>query len=154
MVNAVQVHLALVHVPVVGAMFTWVLFGLALRLRSDLVFRIGCGFTVFCALTAGVSYYAGGEAFVLLEGDLNSDIVEDHALVARGAMLLYTLTGIVSLVALLQELQDEPAAPALRLGLLAANLIVFGVLLWAAHLGGLIRHPEIAEALAVVTMVV
>jgi hypothetical protein len=28
--------------------------------------------------------------------------------------------------------------------LLAVNLVVFGVLLWAAHLGGLIRHPEIA----------
>lgn len=152
--NWPQLHLALVHFPVVGALFSLVLFALALRFRSDLVFRIACGFTVFCAVTAGVSYYAGGEAFLLLEADLDSDMVEDHALVARGAMLLYTLTGIVSLVALLQELQDEPAVPALRWGLLAANVVVFGVLLWAAHLGGLIRHPEIAEAVALVTMVV
>ena len=57
--NWPQLHLALVHFPVVGAMFSLVLFGLALRFRSDLVFRIACGFTVFCAIVAAVSYYAG-----------------------------------------------------------------------------------------------
>jgi hypothetical protein len=54
------------------------------------------------------------------------------------------LGGVGALVAFLQELQGEPATPALRWALLAVNLVVFGVLLWAAHLGGLIRHPEIA----------
>jgi len=151
--NWPQLHLALVHIPVVGALFSLVLFALALRFHSDLVFRIACGFTVFCAVAAALSYFSGGEALELLKADLDKDIVEDHALVARGAFLLYTLTGIGALVALLQELQDEPAAPALRWGLLACNLIVFGVLLWAAHLGGLIQHPEIAEAAALVTMV-
>ena len=35
-------------------------------------------------------------------------------------------------------------SPVLRWALLLGNAVVFGVLLWAAHLGGLIRHPEIA----------
>jgi hypothetical protein len=151
--NWIQIHLAIVHLPVVGALFSLVLFALGLRLRSDLVFRIACGFTVFCAVTAALSYFTGGEAFELLKADLDDDVVEEHALVARGAFLLYTLTGIGALVALLQELQDEPAPPGLRWGLLVSNLIVFGVLSWAAHLGGLIQHPEIADAAALVTMV-
>jgi succinate dehydrogenase/fumarate reductase cytochrome b subunit len=142
--NWAQLHLALVHVPVVGAFFSLVLFALALKYRSDLLFRIACGFTVFCALAAAVSYFTGGEAFEAMMAELDSDVVEDHALVSRGAFLLYTLGGVGALVALLQELQEEPAAPALRWALLAVNAVVFVVLLWAAHLGGLIRHPEIA----------
>ena len=133
--NWAQLHLALVHVPVVGAFFSLVVFAL------DLLFRVGCGFTVFCSLAAAASYFTGGEAFELMQDQLDTDVVEQHALVARGAFLLYTLGGVGALVALLQE---EPAAPALRWGLLGVNAVVFGVLLWAAHLGGLIRHPEIA----------
>lgn len=142
--NWAQLHLALVHFPVVGAFFSLVIFALALMYRSDLVFRVGCGFTVFCALAAAASYFTGGEAFEAMQDQLDTDVVEQHALVARGAFLLYTLGGVGALVALLQELQEEPAAPALRGALLIVNAVVFGVLLWAAHLGGLIRHPELA----------
>jgi hypothetical protein len=142
--SAVQLHLGLVHFPVVGAFFSLALFALALIYRSDLLFRVGCGFTVFCALAAAASYFSGGEAFELMELELDSDVVEEHALVARGAFLLYTLGGVGALVALLQELQEEPTGPLLRWALLLVNAVVFGVLLWAAHLGGLIRHPEIA----------
>lgn len=141
--NWAQLHLALVHVPVVGAFFSLAVFALALICRSDLLFRVGCGFTVFCALAAAASYFTGGEAFELMQ-QLDADVVEQHALVARGAFLLYTLGGVGALVALLQELQDEPASPVLRWALLGVNAVVFGVLLWAAHLGGLIRHPELA----------
>jgi hypothetical protein len=142
--NAVQLHLGLVHFPIVGAFFSLLIFVLAVTLRSDLLFRIGFGFTIFCAFAAAASYFTGGEAFEALKDQLDADIVERHALVARSAFLLYTLGGVGALAALLQELQEEPAAPALRWALLAVNLFVFGVLLWAAHLGGLIRHPEIA----------
>jgi hypothetical protein len=142
--NWAQTHLALVHVPVVGAFFSLILLLLAIALRSDLLFRVGCGFTAFCAAAAAASYFTGGEAYELLQDQLDSDVVERHALAARGAFLLYTLGGVGALVAVLQELQGEPAAPALRWSLLAVNLVVFGVLLWAAHLGGLIRHPELA----------
>jgi hypothetical protein len=142
--SAVQLHLGLVHFPVVGAFFSLGLFALALIYRSALLFRVGCGFTVFCALASAVSYFTGGEAFELMKDQLDSDVVEQHALVARGAFLLYTLGGVGALVALLQELQEVPASPVLGWALLAVNAVVFGVLLWAAHLGGLIRHPEIA----------
>jgi hypothetical protein len=142
--SAVQLHLGLVHFPVVGAFFSLVIFSLALFYRSDLLFRVGCGFTLSCALAAAASYFTGGEAFETMRDQLDADVVEQHALVARGAFLLYTLGGVGALVALLQELQDEPATPALRWALLAVNAVVFGVLLWAAHLGGLIRHPELA----------
>lgn len=142
--NWPQIHLALVHFPIVGAFFSLLIFVLALRFRSDLLFRVGCGFTVFCALAAAASYFTGGEAFELMKDQLDTGVVEQHALVARAAFLLYTLGGVGALVALLQELQDEPASPVLRWALLLVNVVVFGVLLWAAHLGGLIRHPEIA----------
>jgi uncharacterized membrane protein len=142
--NAVQLHLAAVHFPVVGSFFCLVTFALALFYRSDLLFRVGCAFTVFCAAVAAASYFTGGEAFETLKTELDNDVVERHALFARGAFLLYTLGGIGALVALLQELQEEPAAPALRWALLAVNFAVFALLLWTAHLGGLIRHPEIA----------
>ena len=142
--NWAQLHLGLVHFPVIGAFFSLVVFALALIYRSDQLFRVGCGFTVFCALAAAASYFTGGEAFELMQDQLDSNVVEEHALVARGAFLLYTLGGVGALVALLQELQEEPTAPALRWALLGVNVVVFGVLLWAAHLGGLIRHPELA----------
>jgi hypothetical protein len=142
--NWAQLHLGLVHFPIVGAFFTLVIFAVALIYRSDLLFRTVCGLTVFCALAAAASYFSGGEAFELMKDQFDTDVVERHALVARGAFLLYTLGGAGAFVALLQELQEEPASPVLRWTLLGVNAVVFGVLLWAAHLGGLIRHPELA----------
>lgn len=144
--SAAQLHLGLVHFPVVGSFFSLILLALALRQRSDLLFRVGCGFTVFCALAAAASYFTGGEAFEALRAELNSDVVEQHALIARGAFLLYTLGGVLALVALLQELQGESVGRGMRWLLPAINGAVFGLLLWVAHLGGLIRHPELAPA--------
>ena len=142
--NWAQLHLALVHVPVVGALFCVATLTLARLYRSDLLFRIGCGFTVFCAVAAALSYFTGGEAFELLKGDVDDDVVEEHALVARGAFLLYTLVGLGGLVSLLQHVQGENVPEALRWTLLVGNVAVLAVLLWAAHLGGLIQHPEIS----------
>jgi hypothetical protein len=45
---------------------------------------------------------------------------------------------------LLHEVQEEPTGPLLRWALLLVNAVVVGVLLWAALLGGLMRHPELA----------
>lgn len=141
--NWAQLHLALVHIPVVGALFCAATLLLARLYRSDLLFRIGCGFTVFCAVAAALSYFTGGEAFELLRAEVDNDVVEEHALVARGAFLLYTLVGLVGLVSLLQHVQGESVPEALRRALLVGNVVVLAVLIWAAHLGGLIQHAEI-----------
>ncbi len=142
--NWAQLHLGLVHFPVVGALFCVATLALAQAYRSDLLFRIGCGFTVFCAVAAALSYFSGGEAFEALKAELDNDLAEEHALYARGAFMLYTLVGLSALVSLLQHLQGEDVPRPLRWVVLLGNLLVFALLLWAAHLGGLIRHPEIA----------
>ncbi len=141
--NAAHWHIVLVHVPVVGALFALTTLALAVSLRSGVLFRLGSGFVVACALTAGAAYFSGGEAYELMKPDVETALVESHAVIGRAALLASVLTGVVALVGLLQELQGEQPPPALRWGLTFASGAVVWLMAWAAHLGGRIRHPEV-----------
>lgn len=144
--NAAHVHLASVHLPVVGILATLALLALSLWLRSDLLFKVSCGFALACAAASALAYFSGGYAYDLMKPDIDASLAESHALIGRAALLTMTLAGIVVLVALLQWLQGERPGPGLRWGLFAGLLLAAWTLSWAAHLGGRIRHPEVRGA--------
>ena len=141
--NAAHWHIVLVHLPIVGAMFTLVTLALAVSLRSDVLFRLGSGFAIACALAATAAYFSGGEAYDLMKPDVEKALVENHAVIGRAGLIAAVLAGVVALVGLLQELQGEKPPAALRWALTFATGVVVWVMSWAAHLGGRIRHPEI-----------
>ncbi|NJL28434.1 MAG: hypothetical protein HC897_11385 [Thermoanaerobaculia bacterium] len=143
--SAAQLHLLVVHLPVVGCLAALVLLAIGEWRRSELVFQIACGFLLGCAAAAAVAYYSGPAAYEQLATVLEAEktFIEDHAVLGRAAFVGMVIVGVVALQALLQYLQDEKPAPWLRWLLLVLTLAMCGLFAWAAHLGGLIRHVEV-----------
>ena len=143
--SASQIHLLVVHLPVVGCPFVLALLLLGHRLKSDLLMRVGYGFLTAVAAFGVVAYYSGPPAFEGLESELAAERpwVEQHALVARAAFVVLVVAGVLAVQAWLQFLQEEPPGRWLRRSILILVLVVTYLLAWSAHLGGQIRHPEI-----------
>ena len=141
--NAAHLHVALVHLPVVGVFFIVALLALSLWLRSDLLLKTACGFTLLSAAGAAGAYFSGGYAYDLMKPDLAEELVENHAVIGRAFFVVMVLCGLLAAGCLAQFLQEETPAPALRWSFLLALLVCVWTGAWAAHLGGLMRHPEI-----------
>jgi len=143
--TAPYTHIVIVHLPVVGLIFTLAVTLLGLFLDDRRLILIGCAFTVMCAVGAAVAYGSGPPAFDQLRGGLDKTTValaEKHAIVGRAAFIGAILAGVVALQGLLRTAAADGPSPWLVRVLAALLIIVTGLMAWTAHLGGGIRHPE------------
>jgi len=144
-VSAVQLHLLVVHLPVLACPAAAVLLLLARLLRNETLFQTGAAFLVVAALAATAAYFSGPPAYesLALPAGAERELAEAHAALGKGAFMGLVLAGLAALLALLQYPQGERPAPWLRWVLFAAALVLAWLLAWTAHQGGLIRHPEL-----------
>jgi uncharacterized membrane protein len=144
-VSAVQLHLLVVHLPVLACPAAVALLALARPTKSETLFQAGAAFLVFAALAAAAAYFSGPAAYesLALPPGVERDLAEAHGALGKGAFMGTVLVGLAALLALLQYLQGERPAPWLRWTLLAAALVLSWLLAWTAHQGGLIRHSEL-----------
>ncbi|QDV51896.1 hypothetical protein [Gimesia fumaroli] len=143
--NAAQIHLITVHVPIVGCWGLSILFVLARLLRDDRLFEICCWLLLTILLLATVAYFSGPPAYELLQAHYNveKEIVEFHAILARSCLLAMVVLSMIVGNALIQRFQGE-TIPRWQRSLIVVGTISMAVF-WtiAAHWGGMIRHPEI-----------
>lgn len=155
--SALQLHLAVVHLPVVLCPLAAVLLLVAMARKEagDPLLRLGWILLLVAALGSVTAYSSGPSAFEQLneqipgkagmsgEAALVQALVEDHAVVGRTAFVGMVLVGVLALQGLLQFLQGESPARWLRVTILVLALVLSYVLVWSAHLGGQVGHPEI-----------
>jgi len=143
--TAAYTHIVIVHLPVVGLIFTVAVTLLGLFFNDRRLILIGCAFTVVCAVGSAVAYGSGPPAFDQLRGGLDKatmELAEQHAVIGRAAFIGAILAGIVALQGLLRTAADDGPSPWLVRGLAVLLIVVAGLMAWTAHLGGGIRHPE------------
>ncbi len=142
--NDAQLHLMFNHLPVMGSLFTLGLLGWGIIRKSAEVQKVAMGAMVLVALTAWMAFLTGEPAEEVLEGFPNFEEgwVEPHEHYAEYALYASQALGLVALVGLILSRGRE--VPIVLAGLLlVANLGVAGMMGYTAHLGGMIRHPEI-----------
>jgi uncharacterized membrane protein len=145
--NTPQIHLALNHVPVLGAAFAMVALGAGLWARHGALVRFGLFILVAIALAAIPVYFSGEgseEAIEHLAG-VQRSAIEPHEDLARAATLGLAALGLGALAALIRY-RRRPVPPRVRWALLLAAIALGGVLARTAHLGGQIRHAELRSA--------
>lgn len=133
------------HVPVVGVPFASGLLAAGLVGRNATLWRAGCWALLVAAGAAAFPYFSGPPAYedVKERYEIVAAPVEKHAVVARAASLGLVVLGAVTVSALLREWQGDPPGRWLRIAILAGAAAVTYGLVWSAHLGGLVRHPEL-----------
>jgi uncharacterized membrane protein len=142
--NPVQIHLMLNHVPVLGTAFVVLALGAGALLRNGTLIRFGLGVLVVVALTAVAVLFTGSSAEDRIEHlpGVSGRAIEAHEDVARPATIGLGVLGLLALASLVLSRRRAPSR-AVATGMLALTLACGGVMAWTAHLGGMIRHPEL-----------
>lgn len=145
--TATELHLAIVHLPVVGCWFVAVLLAVAIWRRSELLFLTAAGLLLLCTAGAVTAYYSGPPAYEQVKSRLvaGEEAVEQHAVLGRAAFVGMVLLAVLALQAVLRTAAGEDAARWLRWALLVGTLLLCWLLAWTAHLGGAVRHDELRD---------
>lgn len=143
--NAAQVHLLTVHIPIIGCWGLSILFILARCFHDDRLFKISCWLLLTLLLAATIAYFSGPPAYELLKEhySVEKETVEFHAILGRSGLLAMVVLAMVVGNALLQGFQGEIIPGWQRWVILVGTILLS--MFWGvtAHWGGLIRHPEI-----------
>lgn len=152
--DAAHIHLLLNHVPVLGAIFGFLLLAFATWKGKDESTKVSLGVFALVGLAAVVVYLTGEPAEELVEGlpgfsEANLERHEEAALIATiGA-------GIVGLFAIggLWLYRRRRVAVWFRTLSLVLGLGVVGLMGWTANLGGQVMHAEIRPDGAVTSQI-
>ena len=143
--NPVYAHVLIVHLPVVGTLFTFAVLVFAAAVGDRRTVLFGCALAVVCAAAAAAAYGTGPPAYEVVGAAVDEPtraLAEQHAVMGRVAFVLGIVAGIIALQALLRAAAAEDPSPWVVRALAALLLLLAGILSWTAHLGGGIAHPE------------
>jgi hypothetical protein len=143
--NGPHWHLILNHIPVLGTAFGLGLLLFALWRKSDELKKAAFGALVIIALLAVPAYLTGEPAeggVKGLPGVVKSDI-EHHEEAATIAFVGVLVLGLGALLGLIVSRRGRTVPVWFSSLIVAAALIVSGLMAWTANLGGQVRHTEI-----------
>lgn len=143
--NGPHWHLILNHIPVLGTAFGLGLLLFALWRKSDELKKAAFGTLVLIALLAVPAYLTGEPAeggVKGLAGVVKSDI-EHHEEAATIAFVGVLVLGVGALAGCIVFRRGKTIPGWFSSLIVAAALIVSGLMAWTANLGGQVRHSEI-----------
>src|SRR5262249_16410499 len=146
MMVPVEAHLSLNHVPIVGLLFGLVFMLIGARRNSLQAIRAALQTFVAVGVIAAATGMSGLVAADILSTAqwLDANAVHAHEVAGITTVILRTGLASFALSVLLLSLRKTPAiSRAVTMSLLALALAGLGAALWAAYLGGRIRHSEL-----------
>lgn len=144
--NTAYLHILTVHLPVIGTpvLIIWMLSNL--KNHSEKQWKWLYATTIFIGILTGVSYFTGPATADWVKTHLThypQDLVENHALLGRLVFVLQTFASLIGIMALSSYWQGEKPSVKLPYILLIVLIITTLLLLYTAHLGGMIRRTDL-----------
>ncbi|MBI3790966.1 MAG: hypothetical protein HY275_08815 [Gemmatimonadetes bacterium] len=142
--NGAQIHLALNHLPVIGTLIATLLLAAALVVKSGAVRRAALLLFAAAGLAAGAAFLTGEPAEDVAENlpGVQKAMIHDHEEAAEAALIGTAIIAVLALGAVLVE-RRRTVPRWVAVAILVGGVGASGGMAWAAHLGGLIRHPEL-----------
>ncbi len=145
--NPVHLHVMMVHLPVIGCMGVFILLLAAHWKKDEFLFKLSYSLLLFCTVSCVVAYYSGPAAYHFLEESAAPNFseaeAEVHATVGQAAFAGMMVLGVAVLAAMFEFWQGEKPSSWHRRVILLLTFILCFVFIWAAHLGGQVRRPEL-----------
>ncbi len=144
MINFSHFHLLFNHLPIMGIMFSIILYVYAFIKNSDELKRTSLGAFVVTALLTIPSYMSGIGAAAELDNPLNGidqNVIKMHESSAMLTLLFVMLTGALAVVAL-WNYRGKPLKGMIFPAVLLLAIVTMGLGARTGNLGGQIHHPE------------
>jgi len=139
-------HIITVHIPVILTPVLAVWMFPNLKNQSDRTWKWIYAASILLAIVASISYFTGPATADHIKSVIQNypqDLVENHALWGRITFILQVFSGLIGIMALSGYLQGEKPSQKLPYILFVLLLINTLILLYTAHLGGMIRRPDL-----------
>ena len=148
--NLAHVHLLLNHFPTVGMIVGLGLFIVALMTKSDHLKSASLVIFFGIALLSIPTFASGTAAELALQKtpEVSVAMIQAHETAAFEALGVMELTGALAWLGLWQRRRLSRFPQATMAAVLIAAVVTFGLMGWAASIGGDIRHPEIRTGTA------
>lgn len=145
--NQAQIHLALNHAPLFLSVLSGLLLIISFLKKNALVRSIALYGMVAAAIFTIPVYLTGEGTEDLVEKfGVNENAIEEHEEFAGISMILISVSGFAALLALFLKNRMAGFSSLLTRSTMVLAFVCFGAMAWTAHLGGLIRHNELAAA--------
>ncbi len=144
--NLAWVHIIVVHIPVLG---TGLLVYMGLKSVYSLEEKRLKSFywsSLLVAIFASLAYFTGPSTADWVKNSFSNypqDLVENHALWGRFGFTISILSALLGVMAISNYAQDEPPHKAIPWVLLSIQILLLVLFIYTAHLGGLIRRPDL-----------
>jgi hypothetical protein len=147
--NGAWLHLALNHIPVVAMPFGFLLVAAGLTRNSGELVQAGFAALVVAACITIPAFKSGGAAARIVRRypGIERNRIHDHAEAGEGGFWAAEALGLAAVVGLFLMARTGRTPKGWTTVVLLGALGVSAWLAYVAHLGGLIRHPEIASAI-------
>lgn len=142
--NGAQIHMLSNHLPVLGTAFAAALTLAGIWRGSEDLKKAGLWAFVLAALSALPAYFSGEGAEEIVEhlSGVTEKMIKPHEEAAEKALIAVLLLGATALGALIHAFKKKVLHPMAAQAVLALSLPVIAALVYVAHLGGLVHHPE------------
>ena len=141
----IQIHLAINHVPVLGILFSLLLFAYGLIRNTKEIKVVALVTYLVCSLVIFPTYLSGEKSEDLVEKlpGVSETAIEKHEDLAKPALALAVVGIGLGVIVLFSIYSDFKTLTWLPYALLAFMLIQNLYFLNLAHSGGLVRHTEL-----------
>ena len=139
-----HLHLLLNHFPIAGIIIGLIVLSFSMLFRNSDIQKTGMWILLFTALTAIPVFLTGEGAEQILDsiGQKSEFFISNHEDYGEKAFWIIELTGLLSLVALIQQRSGKDVKTLTRFVLLVSIISAILIVL-TANSGGKIRHSEI-----------
>lgn len=143
--NWAHVHIFLNHIPVWGTVFGTLLLIYGMVRGSEEIKRVSLGVFVIIAVLTVPVYFTGEPAEEIVEGleGVSEPIIEEHEKLAVVSFIAVLILGVIALIALQRYRRADAVPKGFIVAVLVLSIVVWGLMIWTANLGGKIRHSEI-----------
>ncbi len=151
--NGAQIHLLLNHLPVLGIPFGLFLGAFGLARREDAITKAALGVLVLSAIATYAAGWSGEGAEHVVErlvAGIDHHAIHEHEEWADRASWAAYVVGVLALAGLGLS-WGKPLRRAVAVAAIALAIIPAGMMAWAAHLGGEVRHTELSGQAVTVT---
>ncbi len=143
--NGAQAHLLLNHLPVIIPLVSAGIMGVGLVLKSATLQKVALSVWIAASLSAVPAYLTGEPAESVVKNYPVADrkLIHQHESAAKKALIAIEVAGVAA-IGILYWLCRSRKVPPVAWGLLCfLCLVSLGLMMQAAHRGGLISHEEI-----------
>ena len=142
--TGVHIHLLVNHAPVLGSLFALALLVASFLWAPDVLRRTAFVVLVGAALAAIAAYFSGEPAQHAIRGfpGVVRSLMHDHEEMGEASFIAASVVGVLA-IGLLVVWRNRVIPVGATLLVLLGNVIVSGMMVYTALLGGQIRHTEV-----------